>query len=59
MNFITFLFRISRWRVLASVLAGVLSAAANILLLALINSALNASGRTGASLIWRDRKSVV
>jgi putative ATP-binding cassette transporter len=53
MNFITFLFRISRWRVLASVLAGVLSAAANILLLALINSALNASGRTGASLIWR------
>jgi putative ATP-binding cassette transporter len=51
MNFITFLLRNSRWGVIASVSAGTLSGAANIGLLALINSALN-PGAGAAPSVW-------
>jgi len=52
MNFLTFVFRTSRWSVITSILAGVLSGAANIGLLALINSALNRQGGTAAPSVW-------
>ena len=48
MNFLTFVFRTSRWSVITSIVAGTLSGAANIGLLALINSALNPEGGRAA-----------
>src|SRR5947207_14155365 len=52
MNFLTFVFRTSRWSVITSILAGTLSGAANIGLLALINSALNPEGGRAAPSVW-------
>lgn len=52
MKFLTFVFRTSRWSVISSIIAGTLSGAANIGLLALINSALNPEGNTAAPSIW-------